>query len=74
MDLEQLTVQLRREGYRIWAHDSGDTWHVSLACSVEVLPASVPRPHGSGVTLVSAIQEAIICRNEIVAGLKKGAA
>jgi hypothetical protein len=74
MTIEDITDQLRREGYRWWAHDTGTEIRVELACGIDVLPAPVPRPHGSGGMLLAALQAAIICRNEILARLRKGAA
>jgi hypothetical protein len=73
MDLELLTAELRKAGYRIWAFDDGREWRVTLNCGVDVLDGRLPRPHGSGRTLLAALQAAVVCKNELVKGLKGGA-
>jgi hypothetical protein len=57
-ELEQLRIQLAREGYRIHLHYQQDRWQCELLAGVAVLPAYQARPLAYGATAIEAVRAA----------------
>lgn len=75
MDIEQLKVQLNREGWHISLQDNGHQWTCELLTGPNKdWPAHQPRPRASAFTALEAVQGAVQMRGWMEAERKRGAA
>lgn len=64
-DFEQLARETAKQGFLPWLNFTGKEWHCTLMAGVDVVPGTVPPAEGTGESALSAIQAAIVRKNEI---------
>lgn len=64
-DLETIVTALTKQGFYPVLNRHFDNWLCDLTCGVDVLPANLPRPRGTGKTAVDAVLAADAARKEL---------